>query len=586
MNLRYTLVDYGFKYRSDLPTAPRWGQHECTLQALVNETVACQLLFEADETLLATLGQALLLPWAPAPRLRIEPGDLQGPDGSSCPGAVEAFLVGTVAVDGGETLIADPLLPQESIQVPAGRPQAVWLSFRLPRGATPGRYRLPIRLYRARDWQDERLVGQAEVLLEAVPLTLPDPHDFRHYLDLWQHPTGLARGHGVPLWSEAHWRLVEAYGRELARLGQKAITVIASDSPWAGQGCRNDLDYPSALHEYNLVRIVRRGDGELEFDFARFDRYVETYLGLGIDREIEIIGLLAAWDDEFGGPLEDHPDNIRLACYDEATGSVTWLRRQAELRRYLAALREHLVARGWWERTRFTADEPADVALFRQRLEFLHAACPGAKAKIPFFHTELMDEFLAEVADWVPSLGGFVRDVAASERLRRAVQARGDRFLWYVCCGPARPNTFITSPTVEARFLGWFSAWAELDGFLRWAFTCWPADPWGRPDYRSPSWPGGDLFFVYPGRDGRPVRTVRSEALLFGIQDYELLALARERQEEPAVRAALEAALARIVRADLAAFQGADDRQPEELYALDAAEYAAARRLLIEALVG
>lgn len=583
--MRFALVHDTYKYRADAPAEVMWGRHSFRLTALRNETVACQLVIEPDERVLASWGRAPLLHWTPTPRLRVALGALRGPDGQAWPDAVTGNWVGLVRADDGRLLIADPLLPEESIEVAAGQPQALWLSMRLPANAPAGRYTLPITLLRAADFADEEVVGQAEVTLELASLALPEPRDFHHFLDLWQHPTGLARGHKVPLWSEAHWALIERYAAELARLGQKAITIIASDSPWAGQRCRRDVDYPSTLHEYNIVGISRGADGTLRFDFSRLDRYIKTYLRLGIDQAIEVIGLLAAWDDEFGRPLADHPDNIRLACYDEASGRITWLRQQSELRMYLAALGHHLKARGWWEITRFTADEPSDVALFRQRLDFLHSVLPDARAMIPFYHMELMDAFLDDVADWVPVLHGMGRQAEATRRLQAIVQARGDRFLWYVCCAPARPNNFITSPAIEGRTQGWFSAWARLDGFLRWAFTCWPADPWGRPGFRFPSWPSGDMFLVYPGRDGRPVRTLRGEMLLAGIQDYELIHLARQRAAELAIAAALDRAFARVLRAtDLAAYADPDHTPPQALYSLDPEDYAAARREIIAAL--
>jgi hypothetical protein len=586
MALRYTLTYDVYKYRSDAPVDLAWDRAAFSLAALRNETVACQLVIQPDEKVLATLGASPLLHWTPTPRLRVSLGEIEGPDGQTWPAAVTPNWVGLVRADTGAILVADPLLPEESIEVAAGMPQALWLSLRLPADAPAGRYTLPITLLRAADFEDEEVIGAAEVTLEVAPLALPDPHDFRHFLDLWQHPTGLARGHHVPLWSEAHWALVERYAAEMARIGQKSITIIASDSPWAGQRCRYDVTYPSTLHEFNIVGIYRQPDGTLRFDFSRLDRYVEAYLRAGIDGEIEVIGLLAAWDDEFGRPLVDHPDNIRLACYDEESGRITWLRRQADLREYLQALGDHLKERGWWEITRFTADEPSHVELFRQRIDFLHSVLPDAKAKIPFYHMEMGDHFLNDVADWVPVIHGMGRQAEASQRLQAAVQARCDRFCWYVCCGPARPNNFITSPSIEARTQGWFSAWAGLDGFLRWAFTCWPADPWGRPGFRFPGWPTGDMFFVYPGRDGQPVRSLRLEMILAGIQDYELIALARQRAAaEPAIAAALERAFARVLRAaDLAAFAEPDQTPPQALYSLDPEDYIAARAEIVAAL--
>jgi hypothetical protein len=579
----FTLTGYAYKYRSDAPTLLSWGNDSLRLDALRNETVACQLVIRPAETVLASLGQAPLLHWTPTARLRIALQQWQGPDGLQP--LTEAFFVGTVPVDKGDTLIADPLLHEESIEVPSGCPQAVWISVRFSASAAPGAYHLPITLYRAADFIDEDIVGRVEVIVNLLPLTLPEPCDFTHHLDLWQHPCGIARGHGVPLWSEAHWQLIEVYARELARLGQKAITIIASDAPWAGQRCRHNPEYPSTLHEYNIIAIHRTPDGTLHFDFSRLDRYIEIYVRLGIDREIGIIGLLAAWDEEFGRPLADHSDNVRLACIDDQSGAITWLRTQAELGQYLAALRDHLQQRGWWQRSLFEADEPSDVQLFRQRIDFLRSVCPDARIKAPINHMEMVDAFLNDVADWTPQLEGIGRDVDRFQAAKQQVQARGDRFTWYVCCGPARPNTFITSPLIESRFLGWYSAWAGLDGFLRWAFTCWPADPWHRPAWRFPSWPSGDMFFVYPGNDGRPVRSLRTELLLFGIQDFELIALARRQaQGVPSARAALDAAFARVVRGRLADFVDVKNKRPEELYSLDPADYDAARTLIVDCL--
>lgn len=605
MPIAYTLTDYTYKYRSDAPPALTWGQTTRQISALRNEMVACQLVIQPSETVLAVLGQAALLHWTPTPRLRICLGQWLGPgplapnlggkqDGSPVPDSVgkgdsqpqtEAFFVGTVAADSGDTIIADPLLHQESIEVAAHCPQAIWLSIRFPAGAAPGRYTLPLTLYRADDFVDETIVGQAKVTVDVQVVALPDARDFSHHLDLWQHPTGIARGHAVALWSDEHFRLIELYAQEMARLGQKAITIIASDSPWAGQRCRRNPEYPSTLHEYNIVHIARGGDGRLRFDFSDLDRYVEIYLALGIDREIGVIGLLAAWDEPFGRPLRDHPDNIRLACLDEATGCQTWLRTQRELGEYLAELRRHLQQHGWWEITRFLADEPTDVSLFRQRLDFVKSVCPDAKIKIPINSVHMVEPFLNDVNDWIPQLEGIGADVATFERAKAKVQAQGDRFSWYVCCHPARPNNFITSPSIEARFQGWYTAWAGLDGFLRWAFTCWPADPWGRPAWRFPDWKSGDMFFVYPGKEGRPVRTLRTETLLMGIQDFELIALARRQAtSNPAVQAALDAAFARVVRGSLADFTNVGAKAPESLYSLAPSDYETARQGIIEAL--
>ena len=586
MEHRATLTDFTYKYRSDAPMLLDWSRGNLELTAMRNETVACQVVLQSGVAALATLGDAPLFNWAPAPRLRLKLGRWRG--SSEASPQTEAFFVGLVAADDGHVLVGDPLLHDDRVELAGGQPQALWISMRFPAETTPGVYRLPITLYQAEDLADEQVICSLEVAVNVRGADIAGATS----LHTSSRPLAAslrrrARGHGVALWSEEHWRLISAYAAEMARLGQKAITLIASDAPWAGQRCRRNPEYPSALHEYNIVGVSRAAGGDLHFDFTRLDRYVETFMRLGIDRELGVLGLLAAWDDEFGRPLVDHPDNVRLACLEESTGRITWLRRQAELRQYLAALADHLKSRGWWEITRFEADEPADVSLFRARLAFLRSVCPDARIKIAANHMEMIEAFVDEVADWVPQLEGIGADVEAFRRNRDVVQGRGDRFAWYVCCNPQRPNNFITSPSIEGRFQGWYTAWAGLDGFLRWAFTCWPADPWRRPGWRWPVWSSGDMFFVYPGKDGRPVRTLRGEALLMGIQDFELIALARRQAEtDPVVREALASAFKLVVRGGLADFVNVKDKTPDSLYSLDAYDYEQARQLLIAALSG
>src|SRR5690606_31902162 len=53
------------------------------------------------------------------------------------------------------------------------------------------------------------------------------------------------------------------------------------------------------------------------------------------------------------------------------------------------------------------------------------------------------------------------------------------------------------------------------DGYLRWAYNCWNANP--LEDTRFGAWPGGDTWLVYPGARS----SIRFERLREGIQDYE-----------------------------------------------------------------
>jgi len=71
--------------------------------------------------------------------------------------------------------------------------------------------------------------------------------------------------------------------------------------------------------------------------------------------------------------------------------------------------------------------------------------------------------------------------------------------------------------------MGWYAAAFGYDGFLRWAYDSWTADP--ARDARHALWPAGDCFLVYPGaRSG-----IRFERLREGIVDFEKVGILRER---------------------------------------------------------
>jgi hypothetical protein len=84
-----------------------------------------------------------------------------------------------------------------------------------------------------------------------------------------------------------------------------------------------------------------------------------------------------------------------------------------------------------------------------------------------------------------------------------------------VCCNPAKPNNFVFSPPIEGRWISWYTAACGYDGFLRWAYDAWPADP--SRDARHRLWPAGDCFLVYPGAQS----SLRYEKLREGIVDFE-----------------------------------------------------------------
>jgi hypothetical protein len=552
------------------------------LLAARGEVVGVQLQFTADHDFVLLLDQGNWLhPLGFCPRLRLEVAFPSLP-----PQAVQVFAIGYLEGDD-RRLWPESLDPAGYAEVPAGRPQGVYLRLRLPADLPPGEHLGSLRCYAQRAFEDERLVWQGAVRLSVASTVLPPVAEWSFHLNLWQHLTALARHHRTPLWSEAHFAVIERYYASLAQLGQKAVSLVVAEIPWSGQRCYRDQAYPSYLFEHAIVATRRDLSGALLLDFSALDRTLALAARYGMDREIDLFGLLNVWVDEdhgFGKVAPDAPDAIRVRCYDQACGAFTYLCTAAELSAYISALHQHFSDLGLLDRVRITADEPADLAAFQERLAFVQQAAPGFRYSVAINHLEFMENVPPAVVDAVPILPHACQDPSLTAALANTLHQRGGRLLWYVCCWPPIPNTFLHSPLLEGRLLGWLTYYLKLDGFLRWAFCLWPADPWRRVSWRAPAWPAGDMYFVLPGPDGAPVETLRYEALRAAVQDYQLLRLVEQRLPTERAEAAIAQAFQCLLRASPAEFSWVASARPEALYSLDPADYARARGILLEAL--
>jgi hypothetical protein len=425
---------------------------------------------------------------------------------------------------------ADIIMAGDYFALPGRRAHQLRLSMNVPEDAAPGAYRGIIRFLGREMFGGETEICSLEFEVVVHKAVLPGINEKTFHLDLWQHLSNIARKHETPLFSDAHFRVVARYVQSLAELGQKAVTVIASEVPWSGQRCFNDRENMADLFEYSMARVAKKADGSYAYDWAVMERYVELCFAAGIDREIEIFGLAGIWTDEergWGKAAPDWPDGIRVRYYDEAGGAFRYMEKSEDIAGYIAALQDFLERKGWLGKALVVADEPADIEKYRLSLNAIRAAAPKLRFKTAINHAGFIDEFKDVVADYVPILPAVSAEWAALERARGKISGR---LLYYVCCWPPYPNNFICSPLAEGRLIPLLAAYLKMDGFLRWNYTVWPENPRERLAYRSGEWWSGDMCFVYPSRGGEPLLSLRYFALKRGIEDFELLQMASAKQ--------------------------------------------------------
>ena len=318
--------------------------------------------------------------------------------------------------------------------------------------------------------------GQLKV--KVLDRVLPPPSEWKYFLDLWQHPWAVARVNGVKPFSPEHYAAMETLWNMLASAGQKALTVTLVDQPWNHQ-----------CYDAYGTMIGRRklADGKWTFDYSIFDQYVEFGRKCGLGPDIACY-TMCPW-----GYKVDYTDvdgkKVRVEArpgrpfFDEYWGA------------FLEDFSKHLESKGWLKNTYISMDErsPEDLAYIAS---FVRRVAPGLK--IAMAGNRRPSEFKGIEIDNYSQILMHVDKPFLSEVADR--RKAGQITTYYVCCGPVRPNTFMSSGPGEAFVCGFYPAACGLDGFLRWAYNSWGED--SNNDMTYSRWTAGDIALAYP--DGSP----------------------------------------------------------------------------------
>lgn len=520
MNIKCSLENESFKYVYGVRNkkfAPDENR-KLSLTCARNDRAAVQLLLYSENDMLVCVnGDPSFYEKGPLDVLRVS-ADIPGIG----KGNIDIRLIGLVE-DDDRQLKADILLDASAIHVEGGRVQPVWIETAIGKDVRPGLYKPQITVYGHRMFEDEAILRTMEFEINVLELVLEDPREYGFYLDLWQHNSNIARKYDVDLWGVGHFKIIENYIASLANIGQKAISLVVSEIPWSGQYSFLDKIDPANLYEYNIVKVNLDKNGRWSYDFSKLNRYVDLCMKYGINEEIEVFGLMNIWLDEaegFGRVIKDYDDGVRIRYFDECSQSYKYIQQLNDFESYLCALEDNFIGKGWIGKVRIVADEPQDIERFIERKNIIRNAAPGFKFKVALNSSSFIQKNIEGISDYVIILPSICHDYDEFTQIRDRVEGR---LSYYVCCGPDFPNTFICSHLLEARSIPWLAWYLKLDGFLRWNYTIWPNDPIRKITYHYPYFKAGDTNFVYPGKDGNPMLTLRYKSLQKGIRDYEII---------------------------------------------------------------
>ena len=408
-----------------------------------------------------------------------------------------------------EVLTPDMLDSLSSFDMAPRETRPVWVSINVPQDAQAGVYKTTVVIS---DSGRGKLVLPLE--LEVLDHVLPSPDKWEYHLDLWQHPSAVARAQGLELWSDAHFAAMQPLMKRLADAGQKVVTATLNKDPWNHQ-CYDAYEA--------MIKWTKHADGSWSYDYEVFDRWVQFMLDLGIDREINCYSMV--------------PWNCEVEYFDEAAGEVVTVKAEPGKKDFpviwtpfLKDFKSHLAEKGWLEKTNIAMDERSPEAM-QAAADVLAECAPEMGFALADNHSSykkftMMRDVCVDI-----------RQEPVSQTDIDARREKGQYTTFYICCVPSFPNTYSTSEPFEAEILGWYNVAYDYDGMLRWAYNSWPESP--ETDSRFKYWMCGDTYFVYPYNRS----SVRFEKLIDGIEVAEKI---RQLRREGVDIAPVEAVLQKI----------------------------------------
>ena len=415
-------------------------------------------------------------------------------------------------------LQADMLDNLASMDIEANTTRPIWISIAVPQDAKAGVYKATVKV-------SHNGCGTVKLPLEieVVNQVLASPKEWGFHLDLWQHPSAVARAEGVELWSDEHYEVMRPLMQMLADAGQKVITATINRDPWQYQ-CFDDYEPMIYWYLYD--------DNEWKYDYTRFDKWVEFMMSLGINKQINCYGMLP-----WGKCVLDYQD-MRSDAKDNRNRKISTTPQEDKYEKvwgpFLKDFSQHLREKGWLHITNMAIDE--------RKPEDMDVAAAMIKKYAPELGFAMADnhDSYKRYANMRDVCVGQKHSVMAQEEIAKR-RANGDVSTFYVCCSTLFPNAFTNSQPYESELLCLYALAHDYDGMLRWAYNSWPA----RPEYdsRFRYWASGDTYVVYPGARS----SVRFERLVDGVELYEKVhALRAKCGEKAELLAPIEAKLAEM----------------------------------------
>ncbi|WP_243062558.1 DUF4091 domain-containing protein [Humibacter sp. RRB41] len=397
--------------------------------------------------------------------------------------------------------------------------RAVWLDLLVDDDSRTGIHTITIVV--SDDEGRERF--REDVVVRVLGVRLPELDIVNSH---WLHVDAVADHYRVPVFSEAHWELLERFVESAAGMGVNSLLAPVWTPPL-------DTGIGHYRTPVQLVDVEETSAGEYRFGFGKLARWLELCRRNGV-KGVEVAHLFTQWGAEFTPAIYARRDGetVRLFGWEVSATDPRYRRFLEQLLPALVNVLDDEVEPG--KVVFHVSDEPHG----RVQLENYLAA----KSVV----TDLLEgrrivDALSDFAYY--SSGAVPVPVVATDAIEPFLADRPDELWAYYCVSQERDvaNRFFALPSARNRVLGHQLFAFGIDGFLHWGFNfyySWHSlrlvDPF-RDTTAGGAFPGGDPFVVYPGEDGHPLPSIRYRVFAQAMADHRAMQALRDRDGIEAV---------------------------------------------------
>ena len=403
-----------------------------------------------------------------------------------------------------------------------GQYRSLWLSWEIPKDIRPGEYKIQICVKALEKkvlpnnvvFEDEAVKDfrfEEDFILKIREAILPKQSLIHTE---WFHVDSLADYYQTEVFSEPHWKIIENYIQAAGEHHEINMLLTPVFTPPL------DTRVGGERRTVQLVDI-RYENGEYSFGFEKLKRWTGICKRYGIEY-LEIAHLFTQWGATSAPKIVALVNGEEKKIFGWETKALGQEYKNF-LAYFLPQLRRELEELGYDEKHVYfhISDEPS-----KEQMENYKAAREVVKELIP---QEQIIDAMSSLEFF--KMGLLKHPIPGTSEVDEFYQAKVPELWVYYCCGQCVdvPNRFFAMESARNRIMGVLMYLHKIQGFLHWGYNFYytqyamePVNPY-EMTHAGYAFPSGDAFLVYPGIDGKPLDSIRSEVQVEAFTDLRAL---------------------------------------------------------------